>query len=80
MAENIPLIVRNDEWLSPFSNVIENRIEESEKKEKELVGNGNLADFATGYLYFGLHGYVGYVLFISFKKYYFSLKIGYWVR
>jgi len=55
MAENIPLLVQNDEWLSPFLKVIESRIEESEKKEKELVGNGNLADFATGYLYFGLH-------------------------
>ena len=55
MADNIPVIVQNDEWLSPFLKIIESRIEQADQKEKELAGNGNLSDFATGYLYFGLH-------------------------
>jgi hypothetical protein len=54
MAENIPLLVQNDEWLSPFSKVIEGRIEESEKRrrswwEMEILLISPLAIFISGY-------------------------------
>ena len=50
-------IVKNDPWLEPFSRSIEDRNNYFLKKEKELTQNGKirLSDFATGYLYFGLH-------------------------
>lgn len=48
-------LVKDDPWLEPFAKVIHDRINASVWKEKELVGEGKLADFATGYLYFGLH-------------------------
>lgn len=50
-------IVKNDSWLEPFSDVIENRHRQFLHKEKELTQNGEitLSDFATGYLYYGLH-------------------------
>ncbi|MCK4661445.1 MAG: alpha amylase C-terminal domain-containing protein [Bacteroidales bacterium] len=48
-------IVKNDPWLEPYNNIISNRIKFAYNKEKELTGNNSLSDFATGYLYFGLH-------------------------
>ena len=50
-------IIKNDPWLEPFSRKIEDRNNRFLKKEKELTQNGKitLSDFATGYLYFGLH-------------------------
>ncbi len=49
-------IIQNDPWLRPFSYAIEGRHQHALHKEKELVGfQGSLSDFATGYLYFGLH-------------------------
>ena len=50
-------LIENDPWLEPFSEAIEGRHEFVLKKEKELTNNGKstLSDFATGYLYFGLH-------------------------
>ncbi|OPZ32029.1 MAG: 1,4-alpha-glucan branching enzyme GlgB [Bacteroidetes bacterium ADurb.BinA174] len=50
-------IIKNDPWLKPFSRKIEDRNKRFLKKEKELTQNGKitLSDFATGYLYFGLH-------------------------
>ncbi|PIF05843.1 MAG: 1,4-alpha-glucan-branching enzyme [Draconibacterium sp.] len=55
MKKEIPAIVKHDPWLEPFSEVIEKRYAEAEAKEKELVGDGTLYDFASGYLFFGLH-------------------------
>ena len=55
MKEKNSILVQNDKWLEPFSKIINQRITEAEKKEKELIGNNTLVDFATGYLYFGLH-------------------------
>jgi len=55
MNSKIPVLVQNDEWLKPFAEIIISRIKESDKKEKELVDDGTLYDFATGHLYFGLH-------------------------
>jgi 1,4-alpha-glucan branching enzyme len=51
-----PAIVENDPWLSPFAEIILRRQMKAYEKEKELTGEERvLADFATGYLYFGLH-------------------------
>lgn len=50
-------LIQNDGWLKPYENAIQGRYDYHLKKEKELTQNGkiNLSDFATGYLYFGLH-------------------------
>ena len=50
-----PLLVQNDKWLQPFAKQIAQREIRFSRKEKELTQNGSLSDFATGYLYFGLH-------------------------
>ncbi len=55
MKNTFPRLIANDPWLEPFKETIVNRIKAAEKKEKELVGPASLNDFATGYLYFGLH-------------------------
>ena len=53
---NKPQIVLNDPGLEPFSEQIIKRHQNAIKKEKELLQNANsLSEFATGYLYFGLH-------------------------
>lgn len=49
-------IVENDAYLKPFEAAIEGRYNYAVQREKELIGSTkSLADFATGYLYFGLH-------------------------
>lgn len=50
-------LVKNDTWLKPYEKVIEERHELVEKKKADLTQKGemSLSDFATGYLYFGLH-------------------------
>lgn len=56
MGNLLPKIILNDPWLNPFASAIIKRAENIHRKESELVGsNGKLADFADGYLYFGLH-------------------------
>ena len=55
MNKNIPKLVKDDVWLEPFTQIILNRIKESDAKEMEITGGAQLSDFATGYLYFGLH-------------------------
>ena len=45
----------SDPWLKPFTEVIDRRIAKCLSKEKNLVGNGTLCDFAMGHYYFGLH-------------------------
>jgi len=55
MKKYLPKLVQDDSWLEPFAGVISDRIIVADKKEKELAGDKTLADFATGYLYFGLH-------------------------
>ena len=51
----LPLFVQNDQWLQPFAKQIAQRKVRLSHKEKELTQGGTLSDFATGYLYFGLH-------------------------
>ncbi len=49
-------ILKSDPWLAPYANAIVGRYEYFESVEKKLTGEGtSLSDFATGYLYFGLH-------------------------
>jgi 1,4-alpha-glucan branching enzyme len=45
----------SDSWLDPFREVIDRRIAKCFLKEKHLVGNGNLGNFAMGHYYYGLH-------------------------
>ncbi len=50
-------LLKNDEWLRPYSDAIEGRHQNVLNKLAELTNNGKstLSDFASGYLYFGLH-------------------------
>ena len=50
-------LVKNDPWLEPYEGAIVGRHEHALYKLNELTNNGkqSLSDFASGYLYFGLH-------------------------
>jgi 1,4-alpha-glucan branching enzyme len=50
-------LIKNDGWLEPYSDAIMGRHQHALDKESELTDKGvhTLSDFATGYLYFGLH-------------------------
>ena len=50
-------IVKNDPWLEPFEGAIVGRYEHALYKLNQLTNGGkqSLSDFASGYLYFGLH-------------------------
>ncbi|MCH5176781.1 MAG: alpha amylase C-terminal domain-containing protein [Prevotellaceae bacterium] len=50
-------LVKNDTWLEPYEDAIRGRHEHALDKLNQLTNNGKqtLSDFATGYLYFGLH-------------------------
>ncbi|MBP5136450.1 MAG: alpha amylase C-terminal domain-containing protein [Paludibacteraceae bacterium] len=49
-------IVKNDPGLERYAGAIEARYDYAKRKELELTGGTqSLADFASGYLYFGLH-------------------------
>lgn len=51
-----PALVEHDPWLEPYSEIIYRRELKVFEKERELTGEmQSLSDFATGYLYFGLH-------------------------
>ncbi|MGC3979486.1 MAG: alpha amylase C-terminal domain-containing protein [Paludibacteraceae bacterium] len=54
-SKMLPL-VKLDSWLEPFADAIQGRYDYFLSMEKRLTGeNKTLSDFATGYLYFGLH-------------------------
>jgi 1,4-alpha-glucan branching enzyme len=55
MKKKLPKLVQDDMWLEPYADIILNRMNDAEAKEKVLSGTGTLSDFATGHLYFGLH-------------------------
>jgi 1,4-alpha-glucan branching enzyme len=56
MMNKVPVIVENDSWLAPYAEIIYRRSIKVKEKESELTGEiQTLSDFATGYLYFGLH-------------------------
>ena len=50
-------LIENDPWLEPYSAAIEGRHQNVLSKELDLTigGKTTLSDFASGYLYFGLH-------------------------
>ena len=50
-------IIKNDPWLKDYEAAIVGRHRHAEDKIAELTQNGkcSLSDFASGYLYFGLH-------------------------
>ena len=50
-------LIKNDPWLEPYADAIVGRHQHAINKEAELTRKGKqtLADFASGYLYFGLH-------------------------
>ncbi|NLI99610.1 MAG: 1,4-alpha-glucan-branching enzyme [Bacteroidales bacterium] len=50
-------IIRNDPWLAPYTKAIEGRHRYYRKRLSDLTKDGEvtLSEFATGYLYFGLH-------------------------
>jgi 1,4-alpha-glucan branching enzyme len=53
--ETLP-IVKSDPYLEPYAQAIYGRYDYFLQVEKKLLSDSrNLADFATGYLYFGLH-------------------------
>lgn len=53
--KKLPKFVQDDMWLMPYSEAIINRVQAAAEKEKKLVGESSLYEFAGGYLYFGLH-------------------------
>ena len=50
-------LVKNDSWLEPYEDAIKGRHDHALWKLNQLTNNGKqtLSDFASGYLYFGLH-------------------------
>jgi 1,4-alpha-glucan branching enzyme len=50
-------LIKNDPWLKPYADAIEGRYKYTIEKEAALTNGGkmSLSDFASGYLYFGLH-------------------------
>jgi 1,4-alpha-glucan branching enzyme len=50
-------LIENDGWLEPFADAIKGRHQYALDKEAQLTDHGSksLSDFASGYLYFGLH-------------------------
>ena len=49
-------LIQNDSWLEPYRQAIEGRYNYAIQREKELTqGKQTLSDFASGYLFFGLH-------------------------
>ena len=48
-------IVTRDPYLQAYESALQGRYDYAVNKEKELTGGQPLAEWATGYLYFGLH-------------------------
>lgn len=51
-----PVIVQEDPWLEPYTEIIHNRYEAAKNRLAQLTSNsGSLKEFASGFLYYGLH-------------------------
>ena len=48
-------LVKSDPYLQPYEAALLGRYEYANRKEAEITGGTPLEDWATGYLYFGLH-------------------------
>jgi len=51
-----PGLIKNDPWLEPYRAAIVRRMEKARTREAELTGDKSLQSFASGHLWFGLHG------------------------
>ena len=65
-------IVERDPYLQPYEGALQARADYAVRKEQELTGGKSLADWASGYLYFGLHHVKGQSDKVQSTK-------GYWV-
>ena len=64
---DIPILVKNDPWLSPYTEEIKNRIERFKQRKKDIEKRyGSLSAFASAYQEMGLN--------------YDSKKGGWWYR
>ena len=45
----------SDPWLKPYIDTIDRRIDRCRKREKQLINDGSLSEFAMGHYYYGLH-------------------------
>ena len=48
-------IVERDPYLQPYEGALQARADYARNKEAEITGGQPLSEWATGYLYFGLH-------------------------
>ena len=48
-------LIQSDPYLQPYEAAIQGRYDYALRKEQEITGGMPLADWASGYLYFGLH-------------------------
>ena len=48
-------LVERDPYLQPYEGALQGRYDYAMNKEKEITGGQPLSEWATGYLYFGLH-------------------------
>jgi 1,4-alpha-glucan branching enzyme len=57
MSGKMLKLIEDDPWLKPYGHAIEGRHDFAVRREREITQNGalSLSDFASGYLYFGLH-------------------------
>ena len=55
MANKTLKIVQSDPYLQPYAAALQGRHDYALQKEKEITGGKSLSEWATGYLYFGLH-------------------------
>ena len=55
-VSNVLRLIKNDPDLAPYAEAINGRHDEAVRKMAEITGGtNNLSEFASGYLYFGLH-------------------------
>ena len=53
---NKPIIVQEDPWLEPYSEIIRLRYEAALRRKEEFIKSSeSLKNFASGFLYYGLH-------------------------
>jgi 1,4-alpha-glucan branching enzyme len=48
-------LIKSDPYLKPYASAIVGRHDYALRREKELVGEQTLAEWANGYMFFGLH-------------------------
>ena len=48
-------LIQSDPYLQPYEGAVQARFDYANRKETELTGGQSLADWASGYLFFGLH-------------------------